>query len=102
MQPVGKQLRDLRRGTGLGLKRVAPRVGVTHSHLSKVENGVKQPSVDLVIRLSAFYGSDVDELLAAMGELPHDVIQILRTEGKAAINLLRAEYAKPSDFGNDD
>jgi transcriptional regulator with XRE-family HTH domain len=96
MNAISRTLRDLRTRSGLGLKRVAPLVGITHSHLSKVENGVKRPSAELIVRLATLYGTDADELLILMGELPPDILEILRNDGKAAITLLRSEYGTPS------
>lgn len=89
-------LRRLRLATGQGIKRVAPQVGVSYSYLSKVENGLKKPSVDLLTRLSDLYGVDSDELLAKLGELPSDVKAILKSEGKAVLDLVRKEYSDPS------
>ena len=85
--------------SGKSLKRVAPLVKVSYSHLSKVENGIKQPSPQLVGRLSKLYDADVDDLLVTMGELPEDVTKILQMQGKDAIDLLRNEYGNPE---NDD
>ena len=102
MQPIGQRLKNLRLRTGQSLKRAAALVRVSYSHLSRVENGIKQPSPQLVARLSQLYGADVDDLLAAMGELPEDVTKILQRQGKEAINLLRQEYANPESSDNDD
>jgi len=95
-------LKRLRLASGQGIKRVAPQVGVSYSYLSKVENGLKKPSVDLLARLSDLYGVDSDELLAKLGELPSDVKEILQSEGKAVLDLVRKEYSDPSKRDGDD
>lgn len=53
------RLRAYRHDAGLSLKDLADKVGVTKSHLSKIETGVAAPSLDLVIRLSAATGGAV-------------------------------------------
>jgi HTH-type transcriptional regulator, competence development regulator len=88
----GAYLRDLRKKTDLGLKRVAPALGLSYSYLSKLENGLVEPSSDTVNRLAAYYHVDSEVLATAAGQLPADVAQILAEQPEAAIKLLRQRF----------
>ena len=92
-QSVGELLRDLRLRSGLGIKSAAPEVGISYSYLSKIENGVKRPSLGLISELCKLYDADADVVIAKAGALPPDVKEIVRTHGKDAFELLRSKYS---------
>ena len=48
---------------GLTQQEVAEQVGVTKSALSMIENGKRQPSVDLLRKLAACFHCDLDDLM---------------------------------------
>jgi len=58
---VARARRDVR------LSDVAPHVGVTDAHLSRVESGERVPSADLVIRLANYFGEPGEDWLEAAG-----------------------------------
>jgi transcriptional regulator with XRE-family HTH domain len=88
----GNDLRRLRRRAALGLKAVAPQVNVSYTYLSKIENGHKTPSPELIERLCALYKADSDELISRLGFLPSDIQQIIELKGKEVFELLREHY----------
>lgn len=90
---LGTELRAARRKLGVGLKEAGPAVGVSYTHLSKIENGVATPSADLLGRLILYYGAtEPDELYAAAGLLPPDIVQIVSSKPIAAYSALRAKF----------
>ena len=91
---VGSILRKLRLGAELGIKSVGPCVGVSYSYLSKVENGIKLPSIGLIIELCKLYGADPDEIIAKTGAVPPDITEIIQVHGKDAYELLRHTYTE--------
>lgn len=90
---VGAALRDLRKRTKFGIKTVAPKVGVSYTYLSKIENNVKLPSPGLVLMLCNLYGADADNLIAKLGAVPEDIQEIVKEHGKGAFDLLRSTYS---------
>ena len=64
----GRPLRRLRRHHGLSLRQAAERTGLSVSFLSAVERGLSGASVSTLQRLTAAYGTTVNELFGA----PHD------------------------------
>jgi len=90
---VGRILRQLRTKQKLGIKSAAPRVGVSYSYLSKIENDLKTPSIDLISKLCELYEGDVEEIMARLGSLPPDVQRILQTHGKDVFLTLRKTYS---------
>lgn len=87
---LGSLLREIRLSSGEGIKTAAPRLDVDYSYISKIENGLANPSPDFLTRVAALYGVDPDTLFLAAGRLPPDVDEILRERTKEAIALLRS------------
>jgi transcriptional regulator with XRE-family HTH domain len=92
-EKFGGTLRKLREAKGLGIKTVGRQLNVSYSYLSKVENGHKVPSADLVQKLSELYRVDPEEMLAKVAELPPDIQQIVQEHGREVFDLLRKTYA---------
>ncbi|MGW4642779.1 helix-turn-helix domain-containing protein [Sphaerisporangium sp. NPDC004334] len=46
---VGRRLRELRRGRGMTLAGVARRTGVNESTLSRLEGGLRKPTLELLL-----------------------------------------------------
>jgi transcriptional regulator with XRE-family HTH domain len=93
-QGLGKTIRTLRARTGLGIKQVAPRLGITYTYLSKLENDEKKPSQELIERIANYYGQDSDRLLVAAGRVPADVLAILQSEPEKALAFLRQRFGR--------
>lgn len=60
---VGEKIKQLRKDKGLQQKAVATDVGLDQSNYNKVENGKREPSVEVLQKLSVILGVTVDELL---------------------------------------
>jgi transcriptional regulator with XRE-family HTH domain len=94
---LGKQLRALRKQTGLGLKQVAPRLGITYTYLSKLENDAQKPSEELLRRIARYYGEDAAELFVAAGRIPADILAALQSDPQQAVAFLREQLGlKPT------
>ena len=91
---LGEKLRQLREAKNLGLKTAAPKADVTYSYLSKIENGHKNPTSDLLEKLCDIYDADKDEIIARFGGLPDDIQRIIQQNGKEVFDLLREKYKK--------
>lgn len=87
---LGLLLREARLRAALSLKQAAPPVDVSYTHLSKIENGVTMPSVELLGRLLDLYQvSERDDFYTAAGTLPPDVQRVLTARPTAAYAALR-------------
>jgi len=93
----GKILRMLRGKTGVGIKTLAPELGVSYSYLSKLENDEVGPSEQLVSRVAHYFDEDRDQLLLSAGKIPDDILNILRDNPEEAINFLRKRFGTPRD-----
>ena len=60
---LGERLRGLRTMDKMTLAVVAERIGVTTSAIATYENGIRTPSVDVLIKLSRLFSVSVDYLL---------------------------------------
>ncbi|MFH8517010.1 helix-turn-helix domain-containing protein [Streptomyces gelaticus] len=65
LDAVGPRLRALRRDRGITLADVAATTGVSESTLSRLENGQRRPTLDLLLPLSRIYDVPLDDLVGA-------------------------------------
>ncbi|HEY0188385.1 MAG TPA: helix-turn-helix domain-containing protein [Cellulomonas sp.] len=62
---IGPRLRRLRRDAGLTLDALAERTGLSASTLSRVEHGLRRPTLDLLLPLARAHRVSLDQLIAA-------------------------------------
>ena len=64
MERFGEKLRTLRKRQGLTLKQLAEKLDFeSHSYLSAIEFGKKQPSVELILNIAIMFDISTDDLL---------------------------------------
>jgi transcriptional regulator with XRE-family HTH domain len=90
----GEILRQLRKQSGISIKKLAPELGVDYSYLSKLENDSITPSVNMAQRIAAYFNYDSDRLLLAAGKVPEEILQILRENPEDALTFLRERFGK--------
>jgi transcriptional regulator with XRE-family HTH domain len=66
--PLGAQIRLLRRAKHLTLRDLADRAAVTEGFLSQVERGIASPSISTLRRLAAGLGESIGSLFDGQGE----------------------------------
>ncbi len=94
VEEFGDILRELRGKAGIGIKRLAPELGVTYSYLSKLENNQIRPSEDLVERVADYFHYDRDRLLLAADKVPPEILQIMREHPDDALDFLRERFGR--------
>ena len=73
------------------LRKVAGRVGIEPSYLSKIERGEQPPPGEQTIRrLAEELGENPDALLALAGKVSSDLLEIIRERPTVVAELLRA------------
>ncbi len=65
LEQVGPRLRRARTQRGMTLMGVAESTGISKSTLSRLENGQRRPTLELLLALSATYRVPLDDLVAA-------------------------------------
>jgi HTH-type transcriptional regulator, competence development regulator len=88
----GKVLRKLRAERGIGIKKLAPELGVSYSYLSKLENNEVGPSENMIARVAKYFGYDQNRLLLSAGKVPSDVLRILQNNPDKAIEFLKQRF----------
>ncbi len=64
MQRLGEKLRTLRKKRGMTLKELASELGFSsHTYLIAVEQGKKQPSLELLYKMGQLFEVSYDQLL---------------------------------------
>src|SRR5262245_10279846 len=95
MSEFGDYLRERREGLRandrqFSVRRVAARIGVEPSYLSKVERGEQPPpSEQTITALAKVLDEDPDVLLALAGKVSSDLQRIIRKRPKLFAQLLR-------------
>jgi putative transcriptional regulator len=55
-------LKELRKKKKMTRIEVANELNISYSHLDKLENGIRTPSLELADKISRFYGKSVDKI----------------------------------------
>ena len=63
LDAVAPRLRELRRRRGETLAELSAQTGISTSTLSRLESGLRKPTLDLLIRLAAAYRVSLDDLV---------------------------------------
>ena len=92
----GNLLRLLRRKEGIGIKKLAPRLNVNYTYLSKLENNKSIPSKDVIERVAHYFRYNLDELLISADKMPDDIRRILRDSPQEAAEFLRRRFGNSS------
>ncbi len=75
---------------GFSLRRVAQRIGVEPSYLSKVERGEEAPPSEArIAALADVLGEDTDVLLALAGKVSSDLQEVIRRRPALMAELIR-------------
>ena len=87
---VGPRLRRVREQRGLTLTEVAHVTGISKSTLSRLENGQRRPSLELLLPLAQTYRVPIDDLVGApeVGD-PRIRLKPRRVNGRTVLPLTR-------------
>ena len=90
LDQVGPRLRRVREQRGVTLNEVAQLTGISKSTLSRLENGQRRPSLELLLPLAATYRVPIDDLVGApeVGD-PRIRLKARRVNGRTVVPLTR-------------
>jgi len=63
MERIGEKLKTLRLRHGLTTRQLAEHLQTTNSQISRIENGLRQPSADFIVKISNFFNVPLDNLM---------------------------------------
>lgn len=89
----GENLRKLRTERGLTQKELGDRVGLSKAVVSKYENSLGYPSLDMLIKIAAFFGVSTDYLLGAASKKTLD-LSGLTDEQIGAVSAIVSQFRK--------
>jgi transcriptional regulator with XRE-family HTH domain len=88
LDQVGDRLKRLRTRRRLTLNAVSARTGISKSTLSRLENGDRRPTLELLLALSHTYRVPLDDLVAAPAEGdPRTQLKASQVKGRTVIAL---------------
>lgn len=84
----GENLKALRVARGLTQKELGDRVGLSKAVVSKYENALGYPTLDMVVTLADFFGVTTDYLLGVKGQKTADVSGLNERQLKTVLMLI--------------
>ncbi len=63
MKRIGEKLRRLRQQRNLSMQQLAELLQTSDAQISRVENGQRKPSAELVFQISTFFAVPVERLM---------------------------------------
>ena len=89
-QTFGQALRDLRRSKGVSQRKLAQKVGVDFSYISKIENDrLPPPAADTIVKICEALEAEADTLLALTGKIPSEIADTI-SSSRAALEFVRS------------
>lgn len=88
-EALRKSMIASREATGLGLRSFAKLLGISHTHLARIESGTHEPSREIVVRAAEIIGFDPDVLLALAGRIASEYTDSVRCYPNLFITLFQ-------------
>lgn len=91
---VGQRIKNIRRGKGLTGKELGDKIGLSQQHVSRIENGAVNISVDLIYELSRVLDVTLSDLIDGVGfqsktlKPPFSCKTTCQADGFISINLI--------------
>lgn len=63
MERIGEKLKILRLQRGLTTRQLAKALQTSQAQISRIENGLRQPTGDLIIKMADFFNVPIDKLM---------------------------------------
>ena len=60
---IGKHIREIRKSKGITQLRLSEEIGISPQFMSRIESGIKRPSLDTLINIASVLETTVDGLL---------------------------------------
>jgi transcriptional regulator with XRE-family HTH domain len=70
---IGANIKKLREQKGLLQKQVAADLDIGYTNYNKLENGIREPSVNELQKLSKLFGISVDQIINFEQEIPLEI-----------------------------
>lgn len=86
----GAYLLELRERAGLTLRQLAAALDVDHTYLSHIESGRRAPSDDVLQRVAAYFGQDIDVLRLQAGQIPERLHSVMQRHAQLTLSLLES------------
>ena len=103
MTQFGKHIRSVRETSyqenrEFSLRKVAQRIGIEPSYLSKIERDELPPPSELTTtKLAKELGEDPDVLLAMAGKVSSDLLEVIRKRPRLFADLIRELKSAPDE-----
>lgn len=97
MKNVSKKIKQLRDKRGYTLEELGDRINFNFSNLSKIERGVREPTLELLEKLADFYGVPLSYFFGEENAVPEE-LQKIGTEWVAVVEDLVEKNITPDEI----
>lgn len=97
MKNISKKIRDIRMKKGYTLEELGSRINFNYSNLSKIERGVREPTLELIEKLSDFYDVPLTYFFGEEREIPEE-LKSLGAEWVAIIEEAKENNLTPEEI----
>lgn len=97
-QEIGARIRDIRLSKGIKVKELADEADLTSSHISQIERGIANPSLNTIEKIAEV----LDVSMASLFAEPNGTCTLIKAEERALIPFegLMIESLTPSQFSD--
>lgn len=97
MQNIGNKIREIRIKNGHTLEEVGDKLNFNSSNLSKIERGIRKPTIELVEQIAKMYDIPLTYFFGETGEVPNELKE-LGAEWVAFIEEMEEKHITPDEI----
>lgn len=101
---LGNAIREARIRNNMSQERLAELAGITPTHMKHIESGHRNPSVDVLFRITKILHLSLDSIIFGVGEISYEyryaenmLVECDERELKLIIDIIKAVRANMSD-----
>lgn len=97
MENISKKIKDIRIKNGLTLEELGEKINFNFSNLSKIERGLRSPTLELLEKLAEFYEVPLSYFFGEAIEVP-DQLKKIGTEWITFVEEMEEKEITPSEI----
>lgn len=99
MSEFGQLLKMIRKQKKITQRRLAERVGIDFTYISKIESGAMDPPAeDKIVKMAEVLGEDPDQFVIAAKKIPSDFQKMIIEHKDVPVFLRKAPQLKPEQW----
>jgi transcriptional regulator with XRE-family HTH domain len=97
MENISKKIREVRQKNGNTLEELAKKLNFNTSNLSKIERGIRRPTIELIEQISKIYDVPLTYFFGEKGDVPKELKE-LGTDWVAFVEEMEEKEITPDEI----